>query len=121
MCSSDLVDKNDVAERVELEFNDAVDRGCSPRKAIQKTIQYFADELDDTDFIPQFHLAMAALALKHKCLTKELRDTALAVIASDECWDVAENVDKSNWHAAYDLRRQSVFPLKKALEEQNGL
>lgn len=101
------VDRNDVAEQVAVEFERGIAEGKSPRKAIANVMRYFDGAMDDTDFVPQFWLALADLSLRHHCLTEKVLQKAMSVIQSGECFDVVES-----WDAETVAERANVRKLR---------
>ena len=107
------VDRNDVAEQVELKFQDFIDDDLPPEKALRWTMRYFTEAMDDDDFVPSFWLGLASVAIKNECLTDNVRDEALKVLSSEDCWNVVET-----WPAESEAERQEARQLRQQALDQ---
>ena len=89
----------DVAADVEAVFMEALDSGCSGKKATKTVLKEFSEELEDEEDRNVVYLALAELQLRENCLEEDIKKQALDIIESGadlERWQEAEEKDLKN-------------------------
>jgi hypothetical protein len=110
------IDKNDVAERVRLVFEEAILESKKAGSALSATQRFFREELMDEEFAVPFWLSLADIALTHNCLTSAVACQAKDVIESGKYLLVV-----NSWNpeierpAAEGLRRVAIDNFLKRL------
>ena len=89
----------DVAADVEAVFMEALESGCSGKKATKTVLKEFSEELEDEEDRNVVYLALAELQLRENCLEEDIKKQALDIIESGadlERWQEAEEKDLKN-------------------------
>jgi hypothetical protein len=75
-----IFDSDTALDVKDVVFEEALDEGLNIRQASQRVLEYFAEEVDDSDDGPLIYQALAGLQMQYEDLQPETRSKTLAII-----------------------------------------